>query len=76
MARQYHDASLPAQEEKTVHFCSMCGPHFCAMKITKEVREYAERMGLEQSAALETGMQERAEEFRRQGAELYVESKP
>ena len=76
MARQYHDASLPAQEEKTVHFCSMCGPHFCAMKITKEVREYAERMGLEQDAALETGMQERAEEFRRHGAELYVDSQP
>jgi len=71
-AREYHDATLPQEGAKTAHFCSMCGPHFCAMKLTEDVREYAAREGLAEAEALEAGLAAKAGEFREQGAELYV----
>ena len=70
-ARHFHDETLPAEGAKLAHFCSMCGPHFCSMKITQDVRDYAERKRLDEAAALETGLREKAEEFRQGGAELY-----
>src|SRR5215213_4376936 len=70
-ARAYHDETLPQEGAKLAHFCSMCGPHFCSMKITEEVREYAAKQGVEETAALETGMKEKAEEFRKAGAQIY-----
>jgi phosphomethylpyrimidine synthase len=63
-ARAYHDATLPAEAAKSAHFCSMCGPQFCSMKITEEVRAYAKERGLDPSQALERGMTEKATEFR------------
>jgi phosphomethylpyrimidine synthase len=70
-ARAYHDKTLPAEGAKVAHFCSMCGPKFCSMEITQQVREYAARQGISDQDALEAGMQEKAAEFERQG-ELYV----
>src|SRR5881396_3366914 len=71
-AQEFHDETLPAEGAKLAHFCSMCGPHFCSMKITQDVREYAAQKGLEDAKALETGMREKAAEFKKQGAEIYV----
>jgi phosphomethylpyrimidine synthase len=71
-AREFHDETLPAEGAKLAHFCSMCGPHFCSMKITQDVREYAAQKGLEADTALAAGMQEKAREFQQQGGELYV----
>lgn len=68
----YHDETLPAPGAKVAHFCSMCGPHFCSMKITQEVREYAAQQGIGENIVLEEGMQEKAKEFREQGSEIYV----
>ena len=73
-ARLYHDETLPAEGAKTAHFCSMCGPHFCSMKITQDVRDYAEKQGLEAEAALAAGMAEKSKEFAEVGAEVYVKS--
>ncbi|MGE5819147.1 MAG: phosphomethylpyrimidine synthase ThiC [Deltaproteobacteria bacterium] len=70
-AREFHDETLPAQGAKVAHFCSMCGPHFCSMKITQDVRDYAAQKGLEEQAALEVGMREKAEEFKKAGAKIY-----
>ena len=70
-AREFHDKTLPKDAHKLAHFCSMCGPHFCSMKITQDVRDYAREKGLTADAALEAGMAEKAEEFVRQGAEVY-----
>ena len=70
-ARSYHDETLPAEGAKTAHFCSMCGPHFCSMKITEDVREYADSQGLEGDEALRQGLAEKAAEFQEQGGELY-----
>jgi phosphomethylpyrimidine synthase len=70
-ARAYHDETLPQEGAKVAHFCSMCGPHFCSMKITEEVREYAAKQGMEETKALEEGMREKAEEFRKGGVEIY-----
>ncbi|HJX28771.1 MAG TPA: phosphomethylpyrimidine synthase ThiC, partial [Thermoanaerobaculia bacterium] len=70
-ARSYHDETLPQEGAKVAHFCSMCGPHFCSMKITEEVREYAARQGVEEAEAVAAGMREKAEEFRKGGAEIY-----
>ena len=67
-AREYHDETMPKEAHKVAHFCSMCGPHFCSMKITQEVRDYAAEQN-----AVEAGMQEKAREFREQGAEIYKE---
>jgi phosphomethylpyrimidine synthase len=71
-ARSFHDETLPAEGAKIAHFCSMCGPHFCSMKITQEVRRFAEEKGLEDSAALEEGMREKAEAFKEAGSEIYL----
>ena len=70
-ARAFHDETLDSDASKTSHFCSMCGPTFCSMKITEEVREYAEKLGLEEQAALEKGMADKAKEFAEKGAEIY-----
>ncbi|GHO98176.1 phosphomethylpyrimidine synthase [Reticulibacter mediterranei] len=72
-ARSYHDETLPAAPAKTAHFCSMCGPHFCSMRITQDVREYARRNGLRAEEALNAGTQEKAREFRKAGNLLYQE---
>jgi phosphomethylpyrimidine synthase len=66
-----HDATLPDQAAKVAHFCSMCGPHFCSMKITQDVRDYAAHKQLDEKQALIAGMKEKAEEFARTGSELY-----
>ena len=70
-ARGFHDETLPAEPAKRAHFCSMCGPHFCSMKITQDVREYAATHRLEEERALEAGMAEKAAEFREGGARIY-----
>jgi len=70
-AHEYHDATLPKDAHKSAHFCSMCGPHFCSMKITQDVREYAREHGLGEEAALSEGMAEKAAEFLAQGAQVY-----
>ncbi len=71
-AREYHDETLPKDAHKVAHFCSMCGPQFCSMKITQEVREYAAKQGIgDAQQAVESGMEEKAKEFRDQGAEVY-----
>jgi phosphomethylpyrimidine synthase len=70
-ARAYHDATLPAEGAKIAHFCSMCGPHFCSMKITEDVRAYAQEKQVEAEAALAVGMKEKAEEFKKQGLKIY-----
>jgi phosphomethylpyrimidine synthase len=73
-ARAFHDETLPAEGAKLAHFCSMCGPHFCSMKITQDVRDYAAQKGLEEEAALQAGMKEKAEEFKKAGSQIYVEA--
>jgi phosphomethylpyrimidine synthase len=70
-AKQFHDETLPQEGAKLAHFCSMCGPHFCSMKITQDVREYAERQGVTEQEALAKGMQDKAKEFVESGAEIY-----
>ncbi len=70
-AREFHDETLPQHGAKLAHFCSMCGPHFCSMKITQDVREYAATQGVSEKDALNKGMQEKAQEFVEQGAEIY-----
>jgi phosphomethylpyrimidine synthase len=70
-AKAYHDATLPAEGAKVAHFCSMCGPHFCSMKITEDVREYAKEKALDDRTALEIGMKEKAEEFKKTGMKIY-----
>ena len=72
-AREFHDETLPAQGAKVAHFCSMCGPHFCSMKITQDVRDYAAKVGVEEQAAIEAGMKEKAEEFKKSGGKIYQE---
>ncbi len=70
-AREFHDATLPAEGAKIAHFCSMCGPHFCSMKITQDVRDYAAKVGAGETQALEMGMEEKSREFVDSGAEIY-----
>ena len=70
-ARDYHDQTLPKEAHKVAHFCSMCGPNFCSMKITQEVRDFAAAQGISEEAALEQRLRERAEDFVRTGAEIY-----
>ena len=72
-AREYHDETLPKESSKVAHFCSMCGPHFCSMKITQDVREYAAQKGLEESEAVQAGMEEKAKEFAEKGGQIYIE---
>jgi phosphomethylpyrimidine synthase len=73
-ARDYHDATLPATGAKVAHFCSMCGPKFCAMKITQDVREYAAKQGMEVELALSSGMDEKSQEFKDAGSKIYQKS--
>ncbi|MEU5991130.1 phosphomethylpyrimidine synthase ThiC [Spirillospora sp. NPDC047418] len=75
-ARAFHDATLPAAPAKTAHFCSMCGPHFCSMKITRDVRRYAAERGLDGEAALAAGMREKAAEFTAAGGRLHLPLSP
>ncbi len=70
-AREYHDETLPKEAHKVAHFCSMCGPSFCSMKITQEVRDYARQQGLSEQEALRKGMEEKSVEFVRQGGNIY-----
>ncbi|MCG8029489.1 MAG: phosphomethylpyrimidine synthase ThiC [Candidatus Thiodiazotropha taylori] len=70
-AIEFHDETLPHQAHKVAHFCSMCGPHFCSMKITQDVREYAKTHGMSDGDALQQGMEEKAVEFKQQGSKLY-----
>jgi phosphomethylpyrimidine synthase len=70
-ARAFHDETLPQEGAKTAHFCSMCGPQFCSMKITQDVRDYAAQLGVTESQAIELGMEEKAGEFREKGGEVY-----
>jgi phosphomethylpyrimidine synthase len=70
-AREFHDETLPKDSAKVAHFCSMCGPHFCSMKITQEVREYAAKQGISEIAALKQGMEVKAIEFVKSGSEIY-----
>ncbi|QDX81536.1 phosphomethylpyrimidine synthase ThiC [Denitratisoma sp. DHT3] len=70
-AREFHDETLPAQGAKLAHFCSMCGPHFCSMKITQDVRDFAASQGVSEQEALQKGMETKAVEFVKSGAELY-----
>ena len=71
-ARSYHDATLPDNAAKVAHFCSMCGPHFCSMKITQDVRDYAAQKQLEEQQAIQIGMKEKSEEFKKSGSEIYL----
>ena len=73
-AREFHDETLPQEGAKTAHFCSMCGPHFCSMKITEDVRKYAAEHGLTSEKAIESGMQEKRKEFVESGAEVYAQT--
>jgi phosphomethylpyrimidine synthase len=70
-AREFHDETLPKDSAKVAHFCSMCGPHFCSMKITQDVRDYAREHGMSEGEALSKGMQEKSVEFVKSGAEIY-----
>ncbi len=73
-AREFHDETLPQEGAKTAHFCSMCGPHFCSMKITEDVRKYAAEQGVSEDAALAKGMEEKSREFVEKGAEVYAKA--
>ncbi|WP_137875642.1 phosphomethylpyrimidine synthase ThiC [Rhodococcus sp. Q] len=71
-AREYHDETMPAEPAKTAHFCSMCGPKFCSMRISADVRAYAEEHGLTDAAAVEAGMAAKSDEFTRSGGQVYL----
>jgi phosphomethylpyrimidine synthase len=73
-AREFHDETLPQEGAKTAHFCSMCGPHFCSMKITEDVRKYAAEQGIAEEEALRKGMEEKAREFAEKGNEIYAKA--
>jgi phosphomethylpyrimidine synthase len=73
-ALAFHDETLPMEGAKSAHFCSMCGPHFCSMKITEDVRKYAAENAIDETTVLEHGMRQKAAEFQHSGAEIY--SKP
>lgn len=71
-AMSYHDETLPAEAAKSAHFCSMCGPKFCSMRITQDIREYASQNGLDTSEAIEAGLKEKSEAFKAGGSEIYA----
>ena len=73
-AREFHDETLPQDGAKTAHFCSMCGPHFCSMKITEDVRKYAAEQGVAEEEALKKGMEQKSREFTENGSELYTKA--
>lgn len=70
--RSYHDETLPSENAKVAHFCSMCGPNFCSMKITQDVRNFAEENGMDTQEAIEEGMKKKSEEFKAKGSEVYL----
>jgi len=70
-AREYHDETLPKDSAKVAHFCSMCGPQFCSMKITQDVRDYAASLGVDEQLAVQAGMDQKSQEFKAQGAQVY-----
>ena len=70
-ARDFHDETLPKDSAKVAHFCSMCGPHFCSMKISQDVRDYAKEHGMSETDALQKGMEEKSIEFINKGSEIY-----
>ena len=70
-AQEYHDETLPVEAAKVSHFCSMCGPHFCSMRITQDVRDYAEQHGMDDQTALVQGMEDKAKEFLAKGGKIY-----
>jgi phosphomethylpyrimidine synthase len=76
LAREYHDETLPAQPAKTAHFCSMCGPKFCSMRISHDIRAFAEDRGVDATTAVELGMKEKSDEFRAAGGDVYLEPSP
>ena len=71
-ARSFHDETLPADSAKVAHFCSMCGPNFCSMKITQDVRDYAAKLGVQEEEALAKGMEEKSKEFAASGSKIYL----
>ena len=71
-AREYHDETLPQEGAKAAHFCSMCGPHFCSMKISQDLQEYAQSKGEDIETARLEGLQEKAEDFKRLGKNIYL----
>jgi len=71
---QIHDETLPQESAKSANFCSMCGPHFCSMKITEDVRKYAAEQGVSEQEALLKGMEAKSKEFVSKGAELYAKA--
>ena len=73
-AREFHDETLPQEGAKSAHFCSMCGPHFCSMKITEDVRKYAAEQGIAEEEALKKGMEEKSKQFVEEGAEVYAKA--
>jgi phosphomethylpyrimidine synthase len=75
-ALKFHDETLPKDAAKVAHFCSMCGPKFCSMKITQEVREYAKTQGVDEAKALDAGMAQKSAEFKRKGSEIYLTVEP
>ena len=70
-AMEYHDETLPAEGAKTAHFCSMCGPKFCSMRISQDIRNFAKEKKLETKEVIEKGMKEKAEEFKQSGGKIY-----
>ena len=72
-ARSMHDETMPKEAHKVAHFCSMCGPNFCSMKITQDVRDYAASQGISEDEALKKGLEEKAVEFKQAGAQIYKE---
>ena len=70
-ARSFHDETLPKEAHKVAHFCSMCGPKFCSMKITQDVRDYAATIGVEEIDAIKKGLKQKSEEFDKKGKEIY-----
>jgi len=73
-AREFHDETLPKDAHKVAHFCSMCGPNFCSMKITQDVRDYAASLGTDVDTAVQKGMEEKAVQFINSGAEIYKDA--
>ncbi len=73
-ALEFHDETLPQEGAKSAHFCNMCGPHFCSMRITEDVRKYAAEQGINESEALKKGMEEKSSKFIEKGAEVYVKA--
>jgi phosphomethylpyrimidine synthase len=74
IAEAFHDETLPTEASKTAHFCSMCGPKFCSMRISQDVRRYAEERGLDEEAAVSEGMREKSVEFVELGSSVYVDT--